>query len=324
MSRSIAALLLVFCTLLWGLAFVGQKTALDHMGPVTFVGMRYGLARASALLPFAIRGMAARTAQPHARPVGPHRILNIAFFIGQVAAAGGPADRNRHEWRLHHRALRAVRAAAVTFIAIRVRPHPIIYVGAPLALVGIYLLTGARFDSFTAGDGMLLLALWRGRCRSRCWAIWSGETDLPISISALTFSGTAVAALLIAGFTEAPNLTSIAAGWVQIVYVGHLLDRDRFHAAGDRPALRTLGQFRDHPLSRKPLRGSRRRDPAAGATAAPGLCRGGADLHRDCGWSKPRPPRRRAQPLRVAVDEGDIPANEDEGAGASRRVPCRV
>ena len=43
MNRPIAVGLLVLCTALWGLAFVFQKGAMQHMEPLTFAGVRYFL-----------------------------------------------------------------------------------------------------------------------------------------------------------------------------------------------------------------------------------------------------------------------------------------
>ena len=41
MSRPIAVLLLVICTMLWGFAFVFQKNAMLYMGPLTFSAVRH-------------------------------------------------------------------------------------------------------------------------------------------------------------------------------------------------------------------------------------------------------------------------------------------
>ena len=43
MSRTLAALLLIVCTMLWGLAFLFQKGAMAHMGPLVFTAIRYSL-----------------------------------------------------------------------------------------------------------------------------------------------------------------------------------------------------------------------------------------------------------------------------------------
>ena len=54
MSRLHADLALLFAAVIWGLAFVFQKSAMSHVGPLTFLAAR-GAVGALALLPLAIR-----------------------------------------------------------------------------------------------------------------------------------------------------------------------------------------------------------------------------------------------------------------------------
>lgn len=53
MSRLSANLLLLVAGLVWGLGFVAQETAMDDIGPFTFMTLRFALA-ALALLPLAL------------------------------------------------------------------------------------------------------------------------------------------------------------------------------------------------------------------------------------------------------------------------------
>ena len=53
MSRTFAALILVLCTFLWGIAFLFQKGAMQHMGPLTFTAIRYFIG-AALVAPLAI------------------------------------------------------------------------------------------------------------------------------------------------------------------------------------------------------------------------------------------------------------------------------
>jgi hypothetical protein len=43
MPRLVATSLLVLTTLLWGMAFVAQKSAMEALGPLTFTAVRYAL-----------------------------------------------------------------------------------------------------------------------------------------------------------------------------------------------------------------------------------------------------------------------------------------
>jgi drug/metabolite transporter (DMT)-like permease len=57
MSRGIykADSLLMLTAIIWGGAFVAQRVGMDHVGPLTFNGVRFALG-ALTLLPFALRG----------------------------------------------------------------------------------------------------------------------------------------------------------------------------------------------------------------------------------------------------------------------------
>ncbi|HEX4297878.1 MAG TPA: DMT family transporter [Devosia sp.] len=221
MSRPLAVLLLVICTMLWGFAFVAQKTAMGAMGPLTFSAVRY-LLGALLVAPFAVWEY--RRRQSRAAPLTRGQwvrigILSLAFFLGvwsqQAALQTTTATDGGFLTSLY-----VIFTPIVTYLTVRARPHPIVYAGAPLALVGIYLLTGARFDAFTTGDFLLLLC-------AVCWAVQVSmlgtlvrETNLPIAISTINFLATALLATIGALVLEHPTFGGIGAGWIEILYSG--------------------------------------------------------------------------------------------------------
>ena len=54
MSRLQANLVLLLAGAMWGMGFVAQSTAMQHVGPLLFIGLRF-LAATLAMLPFALR-----------------------------------------------------------------------------------------------------------------------------------------------------------------------------------------------------------------------------------------------------------------------------
>jgi len=108
----------------------------------------------------------------------------------------------------------------VTFILARVRPHPIVYLGAPLALVGIYLLTGADITSFTFGDGLLMICAVSWAIQIAVLAPLVQETGMPVAMSAACFAATAILSAIIFPLTEHPTLAAVSAGWIEILYTG--------------------------------------------------------------------------------------------------------
>ena len=91
MARPVAVLLLIICTMLWGFAFIAQKSAMDSMGPLSFASVRY-LLGGLVILPLALweyrRRQTAgfRLTQRHWLLVG---ALSIVFFLGSWLQQAG-------------------------------------------------------------------------------------------------------------------------------------------------------------------------------------------------------------------------------------------
>lgn len=223
MHRSVAVLLLVICTMLWGFAFIAQKSAMQAMGPLTFTAVRYFLG-ALLVTPFALAEF--RRAKARGIVVSRNQwwrigFLSLAFFAGvwlQQAALQTTSVTNGG----FITSLYVIFTPIVTYLLVRTRPHPIVYLGAPIALCGIYMLTGADFSAFTAGDLMLFFC-------AICWAIQVAmlgplvkETGLPVAISTICFFATAILAAIGAPLLEEPHLSGISNGWIEILYSGVL------------------------------------------------------------------------------------------------------
>ncbi len=81
MPRPLAILTLLLTTLLWGFAFVAQKSAMGEMGPFTFIAARYGLG-ALCLLPLAIWELRRNPIRITRRDGWTVAILALSFFLG--------------------------------------------------------------------------------------------------------------------------------------------------------------------------------------------------------------------------------------------------
>ncbi len=221
MSRPLAVLLLLIATAIWGLAFVAQKAAMAHMGPLTFSGTRF-LLGGVALLPFALielRRKAVRPSQFTPRLWLQIAVLCAAFFCGSILQQYGLAQTSVTNSGFLT-ALYVLFVPLIAFVVIRAKPHPIIYLGAPLALVGIFYLNGGRLEAFNFGD-MLVVAsalFWGGHVFML--GLLTRQTGLPIVLSAITVLSVGVVCLAAAFAFEVPDLQGILDGWVQILYVG--------------------------------------------------------------------------------------------------------
>lgn len=223
MSRPLAVLLLLTATVIWGLAFVAQKAAMTHMGPLTFSGVRF-LLGGVALLPFALielRRKAVKRSDFTPRLWWQIAALCTAFLLGSVLQQYGLVQTSVTNSGFLT-ALYVLFVPLIAFLVIRARPHPIIYLGAPLALVGIFYLNGGRLDAFNPGDMLVVLSavFWGGHVFML--GVLSRQTGLPIVLSAVTVLSVGVVCLGFAFVFEVPDFGGIAAGWVQVLYVGLL------------------------------------------------------------------------------------------------------
>lgn len=221
MTRPVAVLLLLVATAIWGFAFVAQKTAMDHMGPMTFAGARF-LLGGLALLPFAVAEYRSRR-EAVGRLTARHRVLLallcVSFFLASALQQYGIVQTSVTNSGFLT-SLYVLFVPLIAFLAIRMKPHPIIYLGAPLALVGIYYLNGGQFSSFNAGDGLMVLSavFWGGHVFLVGYL--SRETGLPVIISAASFLAVGLLSTAAALGLEAPDPAALADGWVEIAYAG--------------------------------------------------------------------------------------------------------
>jgi drug/metabolite transporter (DMT)-like permease len=221
MPRSLAVLLLIICTMLWGLAFLFQKGAMAHMGPLVFTAIRYAIGTL-LVLPLAIReyrrqiGIIGRITPRQWQQIV---VLLLSFFAGvwaQQAALQTTTVTNGGFLTT----LYVIFTPIVSFVMARIRPHPIVYFGAPLALVGIYLLTGADLRAFTFGDGLLVVCAISWAIQIAVLAPLVQETGMPVTMSAACFAATAVLAAIGTPILEHPTWDAVTSGWIEILYTG--------------------------------------------------------------------------------------------------------
>lgn len=220
MSRPLAALMLLACTMLWGFAFVAQKSAMESMGPLTFAGVRY-LLGGLLVLPLALWERRRRPA-----PLGPTQwaliiAMSLVFFIGSWLQQTGLATTTATNAGFLT-GLYVFFVPLLGFLIFRSRPHPIIFAGVPLALIGIYYLNGGGLDSFNGGDGLIVISAVFWAMHVILLGHIARATGLPIFVSAVSFLFAGAVALGFAFIIETPTLAGIGAGWLEIAYAGIL------------------------------------------------------------------------------------------------------
>lgn len=223
MPRLLAVAMLLTTTMIWGFAFVAQKSAMETMGPYTFAAARY-LLGGLCILPLALGEWTRRNAR--VASLTPRQwwligIIIVAFIVGSLLQQVGLQTTTATNAGFLT-GLYVLFTPLLGFLIYRTAPHPILYACVPLAIVGLYYLNGGRFDSFSTGDLLIIGCAVAWGLQILLIGIVSKETGLPIFISVACFVATGLVALPLALGLESPTLAGLSAGWVQIVYAGIL------------------------------------------------------------------------------------------------------
>jgi drug/metabolite transporter (DMT)-like permease len=226
MTRATADILLLSIAAIWGAAFVGQATAMAHMGPFTFTGERFLLA-ALAVLPFAIRE--GRTTR---RPIPRRRALALigigaVFFGGSASQQVGLLTTSVTNAGFLT-ALYVVMVPALTIAGMRLWPrfqapvdfHGLVWPAAALSLLGTFLLGGGRIDGLNGGDGLVILGAIFWAIQILALGALAIDLGRPVTIALMQYAVTAVLGLG-AGFAfESPSVEAAISIWPTLVYTG--------------------------------------------------------------------------------------------------------
>ncbi len=159
MTQSKADLLLLCAGIAWGIGFIAQETAMDDIGPILFVGIRFMMA-SLALLPFAYFEHKNRhkNGKVQWRDLKLHRfvIVGAIFFMGMLLQQIG---------LIYTTVTNAgfLTGLYIVFVPIFMRvffkqlQHKIVFPAAAMALLGIFLINGGKIDSLNVGDVLIII-----------------------------------------------------------------------------------------------------------------------------------------------------------------------
>lgn len=218
LNRYTSTLLLLLATMFWGFAFVAQKNAMDHMGPLTYIGARYILG-GLLIVPLALREYRRRGLTLSRRQWLLIAFLSLNFFLGSYLQQYGLIDATVTNSGF----LTGLYVFFVPFILLvvfRTAPHPVVWIGVPLALSGLFLLNGGRFDTMNSGDVYVMVSAVFWALHVLMLGYLARETGLPVFVSCVSFLAAGAAAELASFVVETPSLEAIASGWVEIAYAG--------------------------------------------------------------------------------------------------------
>jgi len=229
MSPPLAHALLLLAGALWGGGFIAQQTAMDSLGPLSFIGFRFLIA-GLVFLPFAgieIRRSVARGNVLRIRKLLPLLWVGLVFFLGMALQQIGLLATTVTQAGF----LTGLYIVMVPMILLFILKEPqprLIWLAAGLALFGTWLLGQGGITDFGLGEGLIL----------SCAVFWAihvilvgkigTRTGLPITLAVVQFfvaSGLGFLGYVLArqlGFEQEPalKLEMIQSAWTQLAYAG--------------------------------------------------------------------------------------------------------
>jgi drug/metabolite transporter (DMT)-like permease len=230
LSKKIRAELMLLTTaLIWGTAFVAQRSGMDYVGPFTFNGIRF-LVGAVVMIPIIIMldKMNLKN-QPKVPMTAEEKkkerkyLWTGGFFCGIALLAGTGLQQMGLVYTSAGKTgfITALYIVIVPIIGIFLgkKVRMLLWVSVALGVVGLYLLSINEGFSINIGDFLVFLCAFGFAAHILVVDHFSPRTD-PIRLSAVQFFVCGALSLVIMGFTEDPKLGFIMDAAFPILYTG--------------------------------------------------------------------------------------------------------
>ena len=233
-------ILMLIASAIWGLAFVAQRIGMEYVGPFVYNGIRFALG-SLFLLPFDfIKWKKNKSSKRKLSISGvlPGSILaGIVLFSGatlqQIGMINAPAGKAGFITGLY------VILVPIFGIFIRKKTYIGTWVGAVLAVAGLYFLSINSTFSLSSGEFLIL-------CSAVFWAVHLHIVDnmssriSSVLLAIIQFSICSILSLIISFFLETTKLSAIYAAALPILYGGFL-------SVGIAYTLQVVAQKEAHP-----------------------------------------------------------------------------
>lgn len=253
-SKTIRNSMLLFLTAcIWGLAFVSQSKGMEAMGPYTFNGVRC-LLGAAAVFPLVLVQIhkekeAGKTekGEEQGETIGGkngwHTILTGGLFCGLAYTAGTTLQQIGI---LHTTVGKAgfITTLYIIFVPIlgiflKRRVSGVVWIGAAMAALGLYLLCMEESFSLTTGDTFIMLCALAFAVHIMIIDYYSPKTA-GVYLSCIQLFVCGVISLVLAFSLEAPSFSQLKEGMVSLLYAGIM-------SCGVGYTLQIIGQKGMHP-----------------------------------------------------------------------------
>ncbi len=218
-----ADILLLLTAAIWGFAFVAQRIGMEHIGPYLFNGIRFALGSLS-LLPLIYFGMGngkSESAPPI--PISKGTKIMGSVLAGLVLFGGASLQQVGIVYTTAGKAgfITGLYVILVPIIGLKLgrKASTGTWIGAVLAVTGLYLLSVTEQFTIGKGDFLVLLSafMWAAHV---LWISWLSPRMNPLILASSQFAICSIFSLATAYATEPIFLSSILDAAVPILYGG--------------------------------------------------------------------------------------------------------
>ncbi len=219
---------------IWGVAFVAQRVSLDHIGALTFNGLRFAIG-ALSLVPLTFLFKPSGLSRQQASWKG---ALVPGLIAGVILFTAAGLQQVGLKWTTAGKAafLTGFYILLVPFFGffLKRRPHVGVWIGAGLALVGLYFLSITAEFTMGFGDALQLVGALFWTAHILVIDRFSPRLD-PLKLSIVQFSVCSVLSLAWGLPSEPFSGAGLQAGLIPLLYAG-------FGSVGIAYTLQVVGQ----------------------------------------------------------------------------------
>lgn len=218
MTRVQANLLLLLAGAIWGAGFIAQSTAMETLGPIWFIGLRFAVATVVAL-PFAFWEKSRAKSPVRPADVAGFALTGLALFAAaafqQVGLLTTTVTNSGFLTGLY-----VVFTPILTVLVLRRSPHWIVWPAAFMASFGIFLLSGGTLAALTVGDMLTIFCAVLWSVQMICVGVFAGRSGRPIALSLVQFALCAVLGCAAGVLFEPISLAAVQGALPEILYAG--------------------------------------------------------------------------------------------------------
>lgn len=240
-KRKGSELLLVLAAIVWGFAFVAQKAGMDDIGPMAYNGIRF-LLGSICLIPLIIFFNTKKN-HPIAKKTNIKELWKAGLISGLVLFVASAMQQIGVVYTT------AGNAGFITsFYVILVPVFGLVlnqkvntqtWVGAIIAIIGLYFLSVSETLTFVIGDILVFLSAFFWAIQVILAGYYSVRVNV-IKLASIQFALTGIISLIISFFTETYEFQNIYAAGIPILYGGIM-------SVGLAFTLQLIGQQKANP-----------------------------------------------------------------------------